>query len=93
MIPVVELRRRQPVYQPPWRGIISAPVEVIDIASEGAVPVTIDYDTSHRIDLGAGAGLAVPPQQFDEFVCTRCVLVHHRHNMADEDARVCFDCS
>ncbi len=57
------------------------------------MPVTIDYDTSHRIDLGAGAGLAVPPQQFDEFVCTRCVLVHHRHNMADEDARVCFDCS
>ncbi|WP_409371183.1 hypothetical protein [Mycolicibacterium fluoranthenivorans] len=20
-------------------------------------------------------------------------MVHHRHNMADEDARVCFDCS
>ncbi|QNJ93992.1 DUF4193 family protein [Mycolicibacterium fluoranthenivorans] len=55
--------------------------------------MTIDYDTSHRIDPDAGAGLAVPPQQFDEFVCTRCVLVHHRHNMADEDARVCFDCS
>ncbi|MHA3024202.1 DUF4193 family protein [Mycobacterium sp. BMJ-28] len=33
------------------------------------------------------------PQQADEFVCTRCALVHHRHNMADEDAQVCFGCS
>lgn len=42
--------------------------------------MTMDYDTPL-------------PQHVDEFVCTRCFLDHHQHNMADEDARVCFDCS
>jgi hypothetical protein len=51
-----------------------------------APPVTIDYDIARRDTAGL-------PYQFDEFVCSRCLLIHHRHNMADEDARVCFDCS
>jgi hypothetical protein len=49
--------------------------------------VTIDYDTARRDTVG------VLSHQFDEFVCSHCLLIHHRHNMADEDARVCFDCS
>lgn len=65
----------------------------------------IHHDTPRRTDVDAheslpgaepsGAELAVQvlPQQADEFVCTRCALVHHRHNMADEDAQVCFGCS
>lgn len=42
---------------------------------------------------GEELAVKVLPQQVDEFVCTSCFLVHHRHNMANEDARVCFDCS
>jgi hypothetical protein len=35
----------------------------------------------------------VLPRQADEFTCTRCFLVHHRSQLADEQARVCSDCA
>jgi hypothetical protein len=50
--------------------------------------VTITHDLARR-----GNTVGPLPYQFDEFICSRCLLVHHRHNMADEDSRVCFDCS
>jgi hypothetical protein len=35
----------------------------------------------------------VLPRQADEFTCTRCYLVHHRSQLADEASRVCTDCA
>ncbi|MFD1507510.1 DUF4193 domain-containing protein [Georgenia yuyongxinii] len=59
-------------------------------------------------DLVAGEGLELPgadlsgeeltievvPQQTDEFVCTRCFLVHHRSQLAGDVAGqpVCNEC-
>ena len=35
----------------------------------------------------------VLPRQADEFTCSRCFLVHHRSQLADEKHRVCSDCA
>ncbi|HVV30087.1 MAG TPA: DUF4193 domain-containing protein [Mycobacteriales bacterium] len=37
--------------------------------------------------------IRVVPKQADEFTCTRCFLVHHRSQLADEKKRVCTDCA
>ena len=35
----------------------------------------------------------VLPRQADEFTCTKCFLVHHRSQLADEQRRICNDCA
>ncbi|MGZ4617798.1 MAG: DUF4193 family protein [Frankiaceae bacterium] len=35
----------------------------------------------------------VLPRQADEFTCTKCFLVHHRSQLADEHRRICNDCA
>lgn len=35
----------------------------------------------------------VLPRQADEFTCSRCFLVHHRSQLADERRTVCTDCA
>jgi hypothetical protein len=35
----------------------------------------------------------VKPRQSDEFTCTRCFLVHHRSQLADEKNLICTDCA
>ncbi len=35
----------------------------------------------------------VLPRQADEFTCTKCFLVHHRSQLADEKHRICNDCA
>ena len=35
----------------------------------------------------------VLPRQADEFTCTKCFLVHHRSQLADEKRRICNDCA
>ncbi len=37
--------------------------------------------------------IRVIPKQADEFTCTRCFLVHHRSQLADDKRRVCRDCA
>jgi hypothetical protein len=53
---------------------------------------------ARRNDPGADLGdeelaIRVVPKQADEFTCTRCFLVHHRSQLADEANRVCRDCA
>lgn len=35
----------------------------------------------------------VLPMQNDEFRCSRCFLVHHRSQLADEKKMICRDCA
>ena len=37
--------------------------------------------------------IRVVPKQADEFTCTRCFLVHHRSQLADEKRVICSDCA
>jgi len=37
--------------------------------------------------------IRVVPKQADEFTCTRCFLVHHRSQLADEKRVICNDCA
>lgn len=37
--------------------------------------------------------IRVVPKQADEFTCTRCFLVHHRSQLADEKKMICKDCA
>jgi hypothetical protein len=35
----------------------------------------------------------VVPMQTDEFRCSKCFLVHHRSQLADEKKMICKDCA
>ena len=42
---------------------------------------------------GESLEVVVDPQHADEFVCSRCFLVHHHSQLADADDTVCRDCA
>jgi len=68
--------------------------------NESAADLGDDQDPFEaELDLpGADLGdeelaIRVVPKQADEFTCTRCFLVHHRSQLADEKKRLCRDCA
>jgi len=57
---------------------------------------TIDVDETDTADLsGEELTVRVVPQQADEFTCSTCFLVHHRHRYASNRAGqpICRDCA
>ena len=42
---------------------------------------------------GEELSVRVLPRQADEFTCSRCFLVHHRSQLADEKKLICRDCA
>ena len=67
-------------------------------AQAGAIDVD-EADLAESLEL-PGADLSgeeltvkVMPRQADEFTCTRCFLVRHRSQLADEKKLVCRECA
>lgn len=67
-------------------------------AQAGAVDVD-EAELAENLEL-PGADLSgeeltvrVVPRQADEFTCTRCFLVHHRSQLADEKKMICKECA
>jgi hypothetical protein len=67
------------------------PLEPIAVGVDGAATALVDVDDGDPVDavdvpdaelLGDELTVAVMPKRADEFVCSRCFLVFHRHRMA-----------
>jgi uncharacterized protein DUF4193 len=69
-------------------------------ADKGASSVDVDEaEQAEGFELpgadlsGEELSVRVLPRQADEFTCSKCFLVHHRSQLADEKHRVCADCA
>ena len=75
-------------------------LEELTAQSAKAASVDLDEaDLNESIEL-PGADLSdesitvmVIPKKADEFTCSRCFLVHHRSQLADEKRLICRDCA
>lgn len=56
-------------------------------------PLDVQFDSSAADLSDDEAGVRVVPRQDDEFVCTRCYLIHHRSQLADTTRQICRDCA
>jgi len=79
--------RRQIVYFEGGRGIRCGHAVCAVSVSERSGHMTIDYDSPHP--------LVRTPQQVNEFICTRCILVRELSDLAADrsQGRVCRDCA
>jgi hypothetical protein len=68
------------------------PVRVVDGSQLGEDLDPLDLEPLAADTITDDATVQVLPAAPDEFACTRCHLIRHRSQLADEAARVCVDC-
>jgi len=93
-------------YDAPRRTIDPLPVagdalDVLDDRTHAQSGMIDEIDTAESFELpgadlsGEELSVRVVPQQADEFRCSSCFLVHHRHRYAGQrnGEPICHDCA
>lgn len=92
-------------YDSPRRPVVELEedsLEELKVRKTSTQSVGLDLDDAEAAETfelpgadlsGEELTVTVMPMQSDEFRCSRCFLVHHRSQLADEKNMICRDCA